>query len=182
MLIFVISFCAFALLDVLSKTFVFLGENGVIIPNLFSVYKTINTGAGWGFLSGAGVFARIFFCALAVAVLVIVIVWFFRRRDNNKFLAISLGMFCGGVFGNLYDRAVYGGVRDFISFDLINAPFFNTSFNLADAFITVGAVLLLVWFLKNYKTLDEEAESEAKTQRDTPSAAEGEAKNEDKAK
>jgi lipoprotein signal peptidase len=162
MLIFVISFCAFALLDVLTKTFVFLGENGVIIPNLFSVYKTINTGAGWGFLSDAGVFARIFFCALSVAVLTLLIVWFFRRRDNNKFLAISLGMFCGGVFGNLYDRAVYGGVRDFISFDLINAPFFNTSFNLADAFITVGAVLLLIWFIKDYKISEAKNEDNAK--------------------
>ena len=52
----------------------------------------------------------------------------------------ALGLILGGTIGNLYDRLVFGGVRDFLYFYKIEWPVFNV----ADCCLVVGAALLLV--------------------------------------
>ena len=54
-----------------------------------------------------------------------------------------MGLVLGGAFCNLYDRVVYGYVRDFISLDFISFPIFN----LADCAITFGAIMLVIFFI-----------------------------------
>jgi len=55
-------------------------------------------------------------------------------------LSIAFGLILSGAIGNLYDRIIYKAVRDFIDFYIINWPIFN----LADTFITIGAIIIII--------------------------------------
>jgi len=67
--------------------------------------------------------------------------WGLRRATGrDKWLCVALGLILGGTVGNLFDRVVFGGVRDFLYFYLIDWPVFNV----ADSCLVVGAGLLLV--------------------------------------
>ena len=56
----------------------------------------------------------------------------------TKLMAISFAFVIGGAIGNLIDRIALGFVRDFICTEFISFPVFNV----ADAFVTCGAILL----------------------------------------
>ena len=84
--------------------------------------------------------------SLAVIAFVLYLAW---RTDPRQVLArVGFALIIGGAVGNLIDRAVYGHVIDYV---LFHTPVWSFAvFNLADAFITVGAALvvleeLLVW-------------------------------------
>ena len=105
-----------------------------------------NEGAAWGFLSDAGGWQRWFFVVLATIVSAVIVVWVWRIRDEGMvMLMAALSLALGGAVGNLVDRAFLGYVTDFIRVDF-DIPFFDPfpSFNVADAAITVGAVLLII--------------------------------------
>jgi lipoprotein signal peptidase len=68
-------------------------------------------------------------------------VWGLRRATGrDRWLCIALGLILGGTVGNLFDRVVFGGVRDFLYFYYIDWPVFNV----ADSCLVVGAILLLL--------------------------------------
>jgi len=110
-----------------------------LIKGFVGFRTSANYGSLFGLFQGAGWFLiPASFVALAV---IIWIVHFRKRRiDNLTFWVLAL--LAGGVMGNLYDRIVYGFVRDFIG--LHAGSFTWPYFNLADAYITVGIVILAV--------------------------------------
>ena len=64
-------------------------------------------------------------------------------RAGRRLTGLALAMVIGGAFGNVIDRIRFGAVVDFLDFSGIFRPyFFNYVFNVADAAISVGAVLL----------------------------------------
>lgn len=68
-------------------------------------------------------------------------IWLFRA--TRRFTGLALALVIGGAFGNVIDRVRFGAVVDFLDFSGIFRPyFFNYVFNVADAAISVGAVLL----------------------------------------
>jgi lipoprotein signal peptidase len=94
-------------------------------------------GLGGQFISLAnGLFAVISLLA-AVA-----IIWWSTRADTacDGFLCASLGLILGGTLGNLFDRIVFNGVRDFLHFYWFEWPVFN----IADCCLVSGACLLLL--------------------------------------
>lgn len=101
-----------------------------------------NTGAAFSMLSDAGGWQRWFFTAIAVGVSSYLLVWLMRLRREQWLLSLSLAMIIGGALGNLIDRLALGHVVDFISVHW-GASYFPT-FNIADAAISVGAVLLVI--------------------------------------
>lgn len=110
-----------------------------LIRGVVGFRTSANYGSLFGLFQGAGWFLiPASFVALAV---IIWIVHFRKRRiDNLTFWVLAL--LAGGVMGNLYDRIVYGFVRDFIG--LHAGSFTWPYFNLADAYITVGIAILAV--------------------------------------
>lgn len=132
-------------LDQLSKHLVvsnlMLHEALPLLPSL-NLLRAENTGAAFSFLSGASGWQRWFFIALAVTVSVFLLAWLRRLSAGQQLQAVALAMILGGALGNLYDRALYGYVVDFI--DVYYQDWHFPIFNIADSAITVGAVLLIL--------------------------------------
>lgn len=101
-----------------------------------------NPGAAFSFLSDAGGWQRWFFTVIAAAVSLYLLVWLLKLRREQVLLSLSLTLVLGGALGNLWDRVRLGHVIDFISVHWGTAYF--PTFNIADAAISVGAVLLII--------------------------------------
>ena len=68
-------------------------------------------------------------------------VWtYFRGRQAGLWISIALGLIWGGTIGNMYDRIVFEGVRDFLYFYKIDWPVFNV----ADMGLVCGAIMLVL--------------------------------------
>lgn len=138
----------------------FLTQNNgyhALWPKVFSLTLVENTGAAFGMLKGG----RWFFIILTLAVLITLIVYLFIARKKTGWLfKISTAMIIGGAIGNLIDRIDTGVVLDFFYFELINFAVFNV----ADSFVTVGAVLLGISILFSHDFDDEnKLKNEAKS-------------------
>jgi len=127
--------------DLVTKHFLFSVEYYNLIPGVLSVATNGgNTGAAWGIFSGKTLMLII------VSVLMIIALFFFNHyiKKKNLFYCIGFGFIIGGALGNLIDRIIYQYVRDFIFFDFF--PSFPT-FNLADSFLCIGAVMMAIFIL-----------------------------------
>ncbi|QDU64177.1 Lipoprotein signal peptidase [Planctomycetes bacterium Pan216] len=136
-------------LDLISKYVVadwVAGSGGevVIIPGWLSFITRLNPGGMWSFLHQLGATANtllaIFSCIAALAILLWALL---GLRAGDRLFALILGMVFGGALGNLYDRLVFHGVRDFIDAHYEEVYHFPT-FNLADSFLVVGASCLVL--------------------------------------
>jgi len=117
------------------------GQQIDLIP-ILSLYRVHNTGIAFSMLTdfgGAGLIA------LILAVIVIVLVIWQKSSDGGRPAAIGYALILGGALGNLIDRLAYGHVVDFLYLHLGERPLFV--FNIADAALTIGPVLMIVIFL-----------------------------------
>jgi len=104
----------------------------------------VNRGAFLGFGSGdgEGPNGNLIFAIVSVVAAGAIIWWSTRRSiARDRLLCVALGLILGGTLGNLYDRIVFDGVRDYLYwFFLIKTAVFN----IADFFLVCGAGLLLI--------------------------------------
>jgi len=109
-----------------------------VVPFL-ALYRTYNTGIAFSMLSWVGDRGLIL-VSLAVMAFVLVLA---ARSDPRQIIGrIGFALIISGALGNLIDRAVYGHVIDYI---LFHTPVWSFAvFNLADAFISVGAVAVVL--------------------------------------
>lgn len=98
-----------------------------------------NRGISLGMFQVDGDGGRYFLIALTGAISIFIAVWLFRAKE--KILNIGLGLILGGAVGNIWDRLEYAAVADFLHFFIGGWSFYI--FNIADAAITVGVILLL---------------------------------------
>ena len=108
----------------------------------FDWYLTYNTGAAFSLLADAGGWQRWFFTVIAVVISVVITQWVRKLSAAETLTAVSLCLILGGAIGNLIDRILLGHVIDYIQVWLGSYPF--PAFNIADAAISVGAVLLIL--------------------------------------
>lgn len=143
-------FAVVLLTDLLTKGLIIpnlipnVGDRVGIIPKLISFIYVKNYGAAWGILGGR----NIFLIVMSIVILALFITFYVLRvkkvRNNlSCLLGISVGLIAGGCIGNLFDRLVFGYVRDFINFDFMNFPVFN----FADIALTFGVIIMVVYFL-----------------------------------
>ncbi len=106
-----------------------------------------NSGAAFSMLNSNG--SSIFLVILiAIAIAVVGYLYIKMINSGTLFYKIVFGMIMGGAFGNLIDRAIHSGyVIDFISFRIPEIHFYFAIFNVADACISVGVVLLFILLL-----------------------------------
>ncbi len=101
-----------------------------------------NTGAAFGFLSTAGGWQKFFFIGIAALATTVIVVMLRKIPRQDWFMQLSLSLILGGALGNLVDRLIHGHVIDFIDFYIGTWHFWT--FNVADAAISVGAVMLVM--------------------------------------
>ena len=137
---------AVVFLDLLTKD-LFYHQSFGVLPYLIGVRDavTLNTGGAWGLFSNF-LPALIIFTLLFLGIVVFIEA---KWKNTSTLYSLALSFIVGGALGNLIDRLVLGGVRDFIYFPFM--PSFPT-FNLADSFLCIGMVLLVIYILFVYKT------------------------------
>lgn len=107
-----------------------------VIKGVLEFRYSENTGGAWSMLSDNTVLLTVFSAICSVGL----IVYLFFIKKESKLLRLGIVFFAAGGIGNLYDRIVFGYVRDFISTVFMEFPIFNV----ADSFITVGAALVII--------------------------------------
>ncbi len=115
-----------------------------ILP-FFNLTLLHNTGAAFSFLADAGGWQRWFFTGLTLVIATAIAVWLVRLRPEERLTRACLTLILGGAIGNLIDRVRLGYVIDFLDFHV--AGWHWPAFNIADAAISCGAVLLIVFGL-----------------------------------
>lgn len=126
------------IIDLIVKHYI-VGINKQAIPGFFKFEYAQNTGAAWSMFSGSTIALAI----VSVVAIILLSVYAVFAKTNSFLFYVSLGLIIGGAGGNLFDRIVFGYVRDFIKLEFVNFPIFN----IADSFLTIGIILLCVYYI-----------------------------------
>ena len=117
-----------------------LGDQLVLLP-IFNLTYTQNEGISLGLLNATNPVGRWMLVALTSAIAIGVAVWI--GREKNRVDRFALGMVLGGALGNILDRVRFGYVVDFADLHFGDfRPFLV--FNVGDAAISIGVVILLL--------------------------------------
>jgi signal peptidase II len=115
-------------------------EDRTVIRGALDLVYAENRGIAFGQLQESGAFGRWFFVVLAAAAAIAVLFYFFRSPRNDDRILGACALLLAGILGNLTDRVRLGFVIDFI---MLHAGSYHwPTFNVADASITIGALLL----------------------------------------
>ncbi|MDD3369807.1 MAG: signal peptidase II [Lachnospiraceae bacterium] len=119
-----------------------------IIPEILELKYLENKGAAFGMLQNQ----KFFFILVASVILVMIVYILVKVPDHMKYriLHLLLVMIASGAIGNMIDRIRLDYVVDFIYVVCINFPIFNV----ADIYVTVSTILLVICFLFKYKEED----------------------------
>ena len=113
-------------------------QEAVPVMPMLALYRTYNYGVAFSMLSGMEGW---FIVTLRLFVVGFVI-WLWHQTPKARGLAhAGYAFIIAGAFGNLIDRALFGYVIDYVLFHTATWSF--AVFNLADSFITIGAVLVV---------------------------------------
>ena len=132
-------------LDQLTKQIVLksiaIYETIPVIQGFFDLVHVRNKGMAFGIMnhakSNTGTWLLVAMSSVAV---VLLLVWFFRMKDESIFFTLSLSLILGGAVGNVIDRLRFGEVVDFL--DVYVGTHHWPAFNVADAAITVGTIMI----------------------------------------
>jgi signal peptidase II len=134
-------------LDLWSKSAVFrwLGGNGryPLINGLLRFVSRQNDGAAFNLFAGN----TLFLVGISVVAMIVVVGVFLFGGARQRLAHIALGLFAGGICGNLYDRLFNGGeVRDFIEVyvRISGRERLWPAFNVADTLLCIGVGLLII--------------------------------------
>ena len=111
----------------------------VYLTSFLNSYLVWNTGIAFGLFSLSNELIYNLFTALIILINLVIIYLVIDTKDFRKYFFLLI---LGGSFGNLFDRLYYGSVPDFIDFHIGNFHWFI--FNIADIFITVGVICLIL--------------------------------------
>ena len=117
-----------------------IGDQLYLLP-IFQFSYTENNGISLGLLNATNPTGRWMLVAVTSLIAIVVAVWI--GREKNRLDQIALGMVLGGALGNILDRTRHGYVTDFLDLHFgAWRPFLI--FNIADAAISIGVVILLL--------------------------------------
>ena len=111
----------------------------IYLNSFLNSYLVWNTGIAFGLFSFSNELTYNLFTTIIVLINFLIIYLVFITKDFKKYLFLLI---LGGSFGNLFDRLYYGSVPDFIDFHIGKFHWFI--FNIADIFITVGIICLIL--------------------------------------
>ncbi|HTK82251.1 MAG TPA: signal peptidase II [Bacteroidota bacterium] len=141
-----------------------LGSSRPILGDFLRLTYIENPGMAFGIDIGG----KLFFSFFSIVASIGILIYLYKSRNENLPFRISLAMILGGAVGNLIDRVFYGvfydegalfhgKVVDFLDADFFNVNFFGYHmsrwpvFNVADAAVTCGVILMLFAHRKSMK-------------------------------
>ena len=135
------------IIDIVSKMIVVnyltLGESVKVIDKFLYLTYVRNTGAAWSILAN-----NTYIVSLISLMIIGGIIWYIGKNTiSDKLEKIAYALVLGGAIGNFVNRIIYGYVIDFIDVKVFNYDY--PIFNLADIFIVVGVILLVVYNWRN---------------------------------
>ncbi|MET0137655.1 MAG: signal peptidase II [Sphingobium sp.] len=131
----IIKYCVTDVLDLPAR-----GGFGIVLAPFFNLTFTQNYGVSMGFFHADTVTMRWVLVAMTIAISLFVAAWMWREKARDD--VVALGLVLGGAIGNIVDRVRLGYVVDYADLHIGSwRPFLI--FNLADAAITIGVLILL---------------------------------------
>lgn len=132
------------LLDQATKLWVYFGleiasRAPIRVTSFFDLTLVWNHGISYGLFQQTTDTGRWVLFSFKIVAAVVLTLWFWRAGE--RLLSVALGLIVGGALGNAIDRAAYGAVLDFAHFHYGSFSWYV--FNVADAAIVVGVLLLL---------------------------------------
>jgi signal peptidase II len=116
-----------------------LNNQSIFINDYLNFELVWNTGIGFGLFSQN---ANIYYHLISLLIFSVIIFLIYLMTKSFFLEKILFSLILGGAIGNLYDRLIYFAVPDFIDFHINNFHWFT--FNIADIFITLGIILIIV--------------------------------------
>ena len=152
------------------------GERIHVIGNFFRITFIENPGMAFGF--DPGVSFKLWISIFSILASIGLIAYIYHVRKQSITLRLALAFILGGAIGNLIDRMFYGilygyaplfygHVVDFLDFDFFHFTLFGRTFdrwpifNVADAAVTIGVVILLFFYNQKHREENKEIALEA---------------------
>ena len=132
----------FLIIDIISKIIVSnlmnVNDSILVIKDFFYITYVRNTGAAFS------VFSNNTWLVILISLVIIffLILYLYKNKPKSRLEIVGYSMILGGAFGNFIDRIVYGYVIDFFDFYIFNYDY--PIFNLADSFIFIGVIFLII--------------------------------------
>ena len=136
--------------DIFSKVIVnnslLFGQSVETVFPFIELLLIFNSGIAFGIFDNKGELASNLLLIVTILI-TLYLLWMIinETKDRNK---LALSFITGGAIGNVLDRINDGSVTDFLHLKIYNYSLFV--FNLADAFITIGAILIIYFEFKDY--------------------------------
>ena len=116
-----------------------LNNQSIFINDYLNFELVWNTGIGFGLFSQN---ANIYYHLISLLIFSVIIFLIYLMIKSFFLEKILFSLILGGAIGNLYDRLIYFAVPDFIDFHINNFHWFT--FNIADIFITLGIISIII--------------------------------------
>jgi signal peptidase II len=153
----------------------YFGESISVLGDFFKITFIENPGMAFGFNPGSDF--KLWISLFSLAASIGLLVYLYLAREKSLSLRIAIAMILGGAIGNLIDRMFYGIIYDYAPMfygkvvDFFDFDFFNFSilgrdydrwpiFNIADASVTVG-VLILIFFYRHHSKVEPAKDEES---------------------
>ena len=143
-------------LDRITKNFV-ISQSKINLSNDLFLSNYLNISLMWNEGIAFGLFAfdeSFFYNFITILIIIVIIIVFFMILKNEGYKKYSLILILGGALGNLYDRILFSAVPDFIDFHIGDFHWFV--FNVADIFICIGVIIMILSEFMVTKTSNEE--------------------------
>jgi len=140
------------LFDRISKIYILnvaetYGEVNIIVNSYINLILVWNSGIGFGLLSSDNLLIYNLITTLIILINLLIIYLIYSSNDIRVYLYLII---LGGSMGNLFDRLYYSAVPDFIDLNYNGYHWFI--FNVADIFISIGIIFLILIELIDYNT------------------------------
>lgn len=133
----------FLIIDIVSKVivsrYILLDKSIKLINNFLYITYVRNTGAAWSMFSSRSVLVLI----ISSFIILGIILHVYKNKPKKRMEKIAYSLIIGGALGNLINRITYGYVIDFIDIKIFKYDY--PIFNLADSFIVIGVILLVIY-------------------------------------
>ena len=144
------------LIDQITKYFVLYYLNLIeliymqIVPGYLNFIMAWNKGVNFGLFNNSNINTKFILIFVSILVCFLLFYWVKNKKEKKSF--IFVGLVIGGALGNCLDRFIFGAVVDFLNITCcgVNNPY---SFNLADTFIFIGVLGLIIFSEKEKKKI-----------------------------